>query len=343
MSVMKRTEGYASFTVFVMILSLAGLILSASQFMYQHKRSIIALGNKTEQEALFMETARSICLAMVNDTSQEADSPFDQVWTSLESDEMELSLTELSSRLNPNFDGLYFWEESNLRSRIKSSITLKEWESERISVFSFKQNDFKDKLLEEDWDNLYSLYTLLNVNTAPSEVIEGYLRQNNYPENTISFTLSKIRQKKNKNEYISQRDISNWLAEANRKAGAVLNSQSKININFIDPLLLETVLSTPWMGETVDNYLVMKNNILNARSTNELTEQDLREILSCDEKIKDQILMYLGSKSWFWKLSIANESAEMELILCRVPSLDDIPENSGIQIVNKKFTLLGDR
>ena len=66
----------------------------------------------------------------------------------------------------------------------------------------------------------------------------------------------------------------------------MLNSQSKININFVDPLVLEVILSYPWNGETVDNYLVMKNNILNARNSNEITEEQLRNLLDCDEEIR---------------------------------------------------------
>ena len=167
-------------------------------------------------------------------------------------------------------------------------------------------------------------------------MIEAYLRQMGESENTISAALSRIRTGREAGDFITQSMISSWLSADTEYA--VLNSQSKININFVDPLVLEAILSYPWNGETVDNYLVMKNNILNARNSNEITEEQLRNLLDCDEEIRKEILKYLGDTSWFWNLIISNDEYSLDLMLCRIPSMDDDINSTGVQIVNKRFS-----
>ena len=313
-----------------------------SNIMFQNTRSLGNLTSRKILEQQFIDAASEICQKLVDDNSEEADSKFDTIWASLDSDEYSIELTELSSRLNPNFDRISFWTETNLKSRFKSTISLNDWQNQRIIQFGKTAEEFNEIYFEEDWDSLFSLYTLINANSAPMEVIEGYLRQTSVPEDKISSILSQIRSKRNNSDFISQQDLSGWMPSINGKEMAVLNSQSKMNVNFIDPMILDAVLSHPWSGKRVDNYLVMKNNILNARNTNELTDQDLRNLLTCDEEIEDSLMQYLGDTSWFWQLTLENETAALTLILCRVPSMDDMPEKSVIQIVNKRFIIKGE-
>lgn len=71
-----------------------------------------------------------------------------------------LSLEELSSRLNPNFDSIGFWQTPPLSNRITSHNALLRWDEERRTRRIEDPEDLNAIFPAEDWDFLYTLYSL---------------------------------------------------------------------------------------------------------------------------------------------------------------------------------------
>jgi len=336
---MNRSDrGYASFTVFALILLITAVIIAVSTLFYQSQRSLSRFQHDLVTEKNMLKEVNKMMSLIANDKSVDSDSRFDQLWSYLDQkNDYQMTLEEASSRLNPNFDNFDFWRQTTLKSHIKNRYGFNEWEKDRIVLFGYGEQTFKDILIREDWEKLYSLNTFLNPNTAPIEIVEGYLRQNGYNEDRISNVTSQLRNIQKGNEKVTQQEISSWLATGDTPTPAVINAQSRMNVNFIDPLILEAILSYPWNGESVDNYLVLKNNILNARNTYEVTEEKLSNLLNCDQEIRNRMLRYLGTSSWFWKLKIEDDEYQLSTLICRTPSISGRIEETGIQIVNNVF------
>ena len=141
-----NNEGYATFTVFTIILAISGILFLVSSFLFQNTRSLLSLEESVTSEAEFMEIADEICQTLIDDQSIEADSLNDEVWKVNEKGYREgysIELTELSSRLNPNFDNLDFWKLTNLKSRIKSSFAFSDWETLRMNQFAYTREELK--------------------------------------------------------------------------------------------------------------------------------------------------------------------------------------------------------
>jgi len=71
--------------------------------------------------------------------------------------EMILSLEELSSRFNPNFNSIGFWQTPPLASRVSSQRALLWWEEERRTRRVENPEELNWLFPAEDWDSLYSL------------------------------------------------------------------------------------------------------------------------------------------------------------------------------------------
>ena len=92
-----------------------------------------------------------------------------------------------------------------------------------------------------------------------------------------------------------------------------INLDAAINVNFIDEDCLYKLIN--YAGFELTSKKRKVDTLLSLRETRELTQDDIITILGISKN--DELYYYLGSKTWFWKISIQGKTQDCHVILCR--------------------------
>jgi hypothetical protein len=99
-----------------------------------------------------------------------------------------------------------------------------------------------------------------------------------------------------------------------------VNAEPLMNVNFVDPLILQELLSYGDYGIRRPEERCAE--ILSRREIAGISAEDLRSILGIDRS--NPLAQYLGSITWFWEITITAESENPEapslrVLVCRLP------------------------
>jgi hypothetical protein len=100
----------------------------------------------------------------------------------------------------------------------------------------------------------------------------------------------------------------------------LVNAEPLMNVNFVDPLILEALLSYGDYG--IGRPKERCAAILSRRETGGISAEDLRSILDIDSS--NPLAHYLGSVTWFWEIAVTAENGRadapsLRAVICRLP------------------------
>ena len=110
----------------------------------------------------------------------------------------------------------------------------------------------------------------------------------------------------------------------------IINALPEMNVHFIPELILEQVLSYPYGGEVIENNSSIVNNLLSLRMNDEITPEGLQSLIET-EGLEERIFHHLGTKTWFWKVEIANKRTAVEAIIVCIPAAGSNTAGSGME------------
>jgi hypothetical protein len=91
-----------------------------------------------------------------------------------------------------------------------------------------------------------------------------------------------------------------------------------MNIHFVEPLVLESVLTDPDYGLSAGG--AKAKQLLEMRESRELTEEDVTNVLGIGKA--DRLYYYFGTITWFQEINIAKGRTVCNIIVCRYPPRD---------------------
>lgn len=340
---MTGQEGYASLTVFILILFLSSVTLSLLFFLQLSLRQSSFYEEQMARESELEKEVSLLIDILKSDPTGESDSYFDPVWTFLEerkSSAIELRLTDISSRFNLNFMRTKMLEESSFKNLMingKDPDQLKQCRGEN-GFFVHPEGGYGLFFRKEDLDKYFTTYSYANFNVTYEDSLKKIFEIRVSEEGSLLF-LNKVQQHISEKIMADKESFRGIASLEYKQIYPLVNTEALMNVNFIPEKVLHAVLYYPYGGTVHKNGQFYFNAITSQRDNHELTTSDLDELFELEEE-QLRIREYLGTRTWFWKISATTGDVKLEVVLARLPdeSIDD-PE---FQIIEWKFSRLNE-
>ena len=312
---LKKREGFSSLECLIVLVVLCIILIAFCFFIKTVNISVskkISSINEKKKTDVILD---SIYEDIKNDVSSEGDSLFDSVWDRNNSTEdgYLITLESLSGKINLNFLDSKVLLESGLPSVFNDSKSIIEIENLRSERLLYSYEEIKDYISEENFSKYFSFYGFANINIMNAtslELLVNYL--------TDSFYGTELNQKRN--ILLANKQLIKTETEYNLFCGInyseifpYINLDAAINVNFIDEDCLYKLIN--YAGFELTSKKRKVDTLLSLREKRELTQEDIITILGITKN--DELYYYLGSKTWFWKISIQGKTQDCHVILCR--------------------------
>ena len=331
---LKKREGSSSLECLIVLIVLCTIFIGFCFFIktvniFVNKR-ISSVDEKRKIDVIL----ESIYEDIKDDVSPEDDSLFDSVWVRNNSTEdgYLITLESLSGKINLNFLDSNVLLESGLSTVFNDSKSIREIESIRSERLLYSYDEIKDYISEENFSKYFSFYGFANINIMSEKSLE--LLVNSL---TDSFCGSELNQKRN--NLLANKQLIKTETEYNLFCGInyldifpYINLDAAINVNFIDEDCLYKLINYAGFGLISKKKKI--DTLLSLREIREITQEDIITILGITKN--DELYYYLGSKTWFWKISIQGKTQGCHVILCR--SFEKTSErNPKFYIIEKRW------
>lgn len=312
---LKKREGFSSLECLIVLVVLCIILIAFCFFIKTVNISISKKISSINEKKKIDVILDSIYEDIKNDVSSEGDSLFDSVWDRNNSTEdgYLITLESLSGKINLNFLDSKVLLESGLPSVFYDSKSIIEIENLRSERLLYSYEEIKDYISEENFSKYFSFYGFANINIMNATSLE--LLVNNL---TDSFYGTELNQKRN--ILLANKQLIKTETEYNLFCGInyseifpYINLDAAINVNFIDEDCLYKLIN--YAGFELTSKKRKVDTLLSLREKRELTQEDIITILGITKN--DELYYYLGSKTWFWKISIQGKTQDCHVILCR--------------------------
>lgn len=312
---LKKREGFSSLECLIVLVVLCIILIAFCFFIKTVNISVSKKISSINEKKKIDVILDSIYEDIKNDVSSEGDSLFDSVWDRNNSTEdgYLITLESLSGKINLNFLDSKVLLESGLPSVFNDSKSIIEIENLRSERLLYSYEEIKDYISEENFSKYFSFYGFANINIMNAtslELLVNYL--------TDSFYGTELNQKRN--ILLANKQLIKTETEYNLFCGInyseifpYINLDAAINVNFIDEDCLYKLIN--YAGFELTSKKRKVDTLLSLREKRELTQEDIITILGITKN--DELYYYLGSKTWFWKISIQGKTQDCHVILCR--------------------------
>jgi hypothetical protein len=318
-----REAGYASvFFLFALFLCSALALGAAARIS-----SALLLGGREKNKAAVRnemeDLLREIIGAIESDPSPETNGVEDPVWdwNGRRTKGCSVAITPISDRINLNYTRKNLFDKTRLGLLFrpgKDADRLQQFREDaglRSAAGAFA-DFFEEGLLQK----YFSSYGWANINLIDEfaarqlgAALTGDPAKGEALREKIRLLLMERR--------LSDREtLPFFLGASLADLSPFVNVEPLMNVNFVDPLVLEELLS-------YDEYGVRRPKercaeILSRREARGISAEDLRSILGIDRS--SPLAHYLGSVTWFWEIVVTAENGgpSLRAVLCRLPPKD---------------------
>ena len=300
---LKKREGFSSLECLIVLVVLCIILIAFCFFIKTVNISVSKKISSINEKKKIDVILDSIYEDIKNDVSSEGDSLFDSVWDRNNSTEdgYLITLESLSGKINLNFLDSKVLLESGLPFVFYDSKSIIEIENLRSERLLYSYEEIKDYISEENFSKYFSFYGFANINIMNATSLELLVNQKR------NILLANKQLIKTETEY-------NLFCGINySEIFPYINLDAAINVNFIDEDCLYKLIN--YAGFELTSKKRKVDTLLSLREKRELTQEDIITILGITKN--DELYYYLGSKTWFWKISIQGKTQDCHVILCR--------------------------
>jgi hypothetical protein len=318
-----RDAGYASvFFLFVLFLcstlALGATAHIASALLLESREK-----NKTTVRKEMEDLVNEVIGALKSDPSPELNGVGDPVWdwNGRRTGGYSLRITPVSDRINLNYARKNLFDKTRLGLLFRPGK-----DADRLQQFRedaglrSETGAFADFFEEGSLQKYFSSYGWANVNLI-DEFAARQLGTALTGDPAAGEALrGKIRLLLTERRLLDREDLPFFLGASLSELYPFVNTEPLMNVNFVDPLILEELLSYGDYG--IGRPKERCAAILSRRETGGVSAEDLRSILGIDQS--NPLAYYLGSITWFWEIAVTAENGtadapSLRAVLCRLP------------------------
>ncbi len=255
---------------------------------------------------------------LLSDTTPEADTRDDPIWQAQDTiyGAYSVKIEPLTSRINPNYARKNLFEKTALANLFKpgqDAATLQQYRED--SGLSLNEDHYSTLFETEKYSDFFSPYGWANINLIDEFAASSLVRYITGSESTGENVRNEIQNLLQEQRLVTRAELDSTLGKIDRRLPVFLNAEPMINVNFVDPYILNEILSYPEYA--VNNPSQKAQAIQELANGGGVYPNDLSLILQIDET--KRLYYYFGTTTWFWKFSFESPDAAYEAVICRLP------------------------
>lgn len=324
--IQSSSRGYISLSILLLLLFISLILSSMIYFYHSSLLQSHELKTKIENTHALQNTFTTLLSFMHTSSSPYSDSQFDAWNEQIKELEQKtnsfISILPISDKININHATVEFLSNKTITNTLKRKTSM----TSSFQEYRFKHGisldfsgHYQDFFTDPSFLEHTSPWTWCNINNSDLFVIELLLSSDNNEQ-----VIQHIKQSRAENEMITS---IGRLPDLNKAEDVgILATASLYNVNYIEESLLWGIIE--YIGSFTDKKRSIANPesvytvIIAERRENEITPEALVNILK-PEIQPHPIFSYLGTITWFWKITISTSSTTLEAVICKVPA----PEN----------------
>ncbi|HET6487289.1 MAG TPA: hypothetical protein VFH83_12755, partial [Spirochaetia bacterium] len=273
--------------------------------------------------------AESVVAALASDPTPQSDSPLDPVWSLVGTSEdgTRLSLSDVSSALNPNWVQKNVFSKTSLKSTLASegAADVLQQRREDRGLSEGIGDAYGDLFVEGALGRYFTAYGYANIN-----VTDEFALQKLYAVRTGDSAAAEVFHSQVQRLLMDQRilkpdELRTFLGSAYDALYPVMSAEPCMNVHFVDPDVLTALLAYPELK--VPHPAQAAQQILETRGRTELSQEDLVRIIGAPST--SRIYQYLGVVTWFWRISASSGASRVDLVVARVPESAEGPARNA--------------
>ncbi len=322
-----KENGFSSITALIIMLisSILVLGLGAGISLTQNYIKKSELLQK-DRERLRLEVGR-IRNQLQKDPTPESDSPLDPVWAYIRRQSSlyrYLKLSDISSRMNPGAMQIAFLKKTDFKTTLSQGVStavFKEFRNETGFVLDIS-SVYKNVIKENALNNYFTAFGYMNVNTDYEYSLKEMFSLLTDDREAAEIFHTFISEALKKKHLITERELSTALGEYRSNVFPVISTLPGMNIHFIPEFLLKQVLAYPYGGKVIDRSAHLFKSLLYLRNTLEITPEKLHTLVKT-KGLQNRFFQYIGTKTWFWKISAATKRIAIHAVIVCVPGQEE--------------------
>jgi hypothetical protein len=315
--------GYASLVFLFALFLCSALSLGAAAHIF----SALSLAKHEKNEDLARKELEGLLHeamgALMSDPSPDVNGVDDPIWlwNGRQTNGYSVAIDPKSDRINPNFTRKNIFEKTRLELLFRPGQNADKLQQFREDTgLRLGEEAFVDFFEEGIFKKYFSPYGWANINLIDefaarqlASALTGDPAQGEAFREKIRLLLMERR-------LVSRETLPFVLGASQAEMHPFVNAEPLMNINFVEPLLLEELLA-------YDEYGIRRpeektSEILSRRETEGISAGDLSAILGIDQS--NPLAHYFGSITWFWEIAITAEKGganapSLRAVVCRLP------------------------
>jgi hypothetical protein len=341
-SIKNREGGYASPLFLFALFLCSALALGAASpvasalLQARHEKNKTAV--RREMEGLLQEVIDS----MAADPTPELNS-FDDplwLWNGRQERGYRIAIKPASDRINPNFTRKNIFEKTRLGLLFRPGTNADKLQQFREDAgLSLTEDAFDGFFSEEVYEQYFSPYGWANINLIDEFAARSLGAALTGEDARGEALREKIRMLLMERRRQNRETLALFLGASREELWPFVNTEPLMNINFVEPLILEELLSYDEHG--IKRPEERSAEILSRREIGGIGAADLRSILGIDPS--HPLAHYFGSITWFWEILITAENrdavpASLKAVVCRLPPESFPAETAPVYtIIERRF------
>ena len=342
---MNGSSGMVSLATLLILFFISAVVIAAGLFILTAVSPVLKYAQKVERKSHMQEILAEIITAMNSDKTPEADSLFDAWHSEIETlageNSCKIAVLPVSDAINPNFATQEFLSSDYILSAIKANgnqmANIKQYRADHfISTDLQKHYEafFPEEILSDESLFMYlSPYGYANINNCDITIADTLL--NKWSDTGCREYLNGLRQEEKTIASIKDAMQSLGIDDA-----GIITTASQYNVNYMPPDQLLGVLEYfegfKNKDRAIANAKGIHQLIVNAREHGEITPVQLQQILAVPAQ-PHPVFSYLGTITWFYKVTVSIDEISMVSILCKVPA-EENPLYGDLNMNSEFFT-----
>jgi hypothetical protein len=314
-----REAGYASliflFALFLCSALALGAAAPVASALSLAKREKNKNAVRQKMENLLQEALE----ALASDPSPDVNGADDPLWllNGKRAKGYKVAIHPISDRINLNFTRKNIFEKTRLEMLFRPGMNADKLQQFREDTgLHIREEAFADFFEEELLTRRFSVYGWANINLVDEftarqlgTALTGDPAQGEALRETVRRLLMEGRRE-------DRETLPFALGVSRTELWPFVNAEPLMNINFVEPLVLEELLSYGEYG--IRRSEERSAAILSRREREGISAEDLRSMLGIDRS--HPLAQYFGSITWFWEIVItAEQGPSLRAVACRLP------------------------
>ena len=332
---MKSDSGFASITVIVILFAVSLFAASLGTELTLTMAYVKKSEQQKKTEALLHREVEHILTLLNTDPTPKSDSLFDSVWSYINKKSYlykTFILRDISSRININSVRPGFLQKTKLRSSLKKGISFDMFTDYRNRI-GWALNTgpvYREIMQQEALEKYFTSYNFANVNTAYEYTLQDMFLNLTGNLGAAEVFHTFIADALRRRHILSEEELSGTFGNMYQSVYPIISTLPEMNIHFIPEFLLEQVLSYPYGGKKLPGSSTILKELLDLRAAGEITTEELQRTIPA-QGLQKRIFQYLGTKTSFWKITVATEMLSARGIIISYPLTSAISFNREVQ------------